>query len=64
MDLQPVSPSEMKGVEGGMNHQWDNLNLVAPYNQGGGGFSSGASPGFGSGGGRDGDTNGHNRSPQ
>jgi hypothetical protein len=58
MDLQPVLASEMKGVEGGMNHQWDGLNLVAPYNQPGGGFSSSAFSGSGSGGGIDGDANG------
>jgi len=33
MDLQPVSLSELQAVEGGMVHQWDSLNLVAPYNQ-------------------------------
>ena len=55
MDLQPVSLSELQVVEGGTHHRNDDLNLVAPYNQGG--CSGGTSPGFGSGGGFEGDRN-------
>jgi hypothetical protein len=31
--VEPVSQSEMQAVEGGQQHQWDDLNLVDPYNQ-------------------------------
>jgi hypothetical protein len=33
MELQPVSLSELQGVEGGQHHKNDDLNLVASYNQ-------------------------------
>jgi hypothetical protein len=45
-EMQPVSLPEMEVVEGGQHHKNDDLNLVAPYNRGGGGFSSGSPPNF------------------